>query len=413
MTFQLFLRIGIDVTCWINGRGFGRFIRELVGALVRRDAGHEYVFLADRQTAERAQLPKGHRVAVGATSVAAAEAAAADGRRSVGDMWAMHRLVRREPLDLVFFPAVYSYFPVGGRFPVLVTFHDVIAETLPHLIFHNRRSRFFWNLKCRHAARRSARVITVSQASKRGLMDVLDLPEEKVRVITEGPSEVFRAFRPDPVVEAQARQKHGIGVKERFLLYVGGISPHKNLATLIEAFALLANEPAARDLLLVLVGDFRGDVFRTCHQELIALATTRGVASRVHFSGFVPDADLAHLFHAAEAFVFPSYLEGFGLPAVEAMACGAAVVASDRGSLPEVVGDAGLFFDPHDAEGLAATLGRVLHDSHLRTEMRAKSLQRAPQFTWEKSAEQLLAVFDEFKGKMSHPKSSGVGWIGR
>lgn len=402
------MQIGIDVTCWINGRGFGRFARELISALVDRTSGHEYVFLADRQTAERAQLPSGHRIAVGKTSVAAAEAAAADGRRSIGDMWAMRQLVQREALDLVFFPAVYSYFPVGGRFPVLVTFHDVIAETLPHLIFHNRRSRFFWNLKCRHAARRSARVITVSHASKRGLMDAFNLPDERLRVITEGPSEVFRTFRPDPTAEAQARQKHGIGVNERFLLYVGGISPHKNLGALIEAFALLAKEPSARGLRLVLVGDFRGDVFRTCHADLIAQAKAKGVESRVHFPGFVPDGDLAHLFHAAEAFVFPSYLEGFGLPAVEAMACGAAVAASDRGSLPEVVGDAGLLFDPHDAAGLAGVLRRVLDDANLRRDMRAKSLLRAPQFTWEKSADQLLAVFDEFSAEPKHRLKTGA-----
>lgn len=391
------MRIGIDVTCWINGRGFGRFARELITALVRRGEGHEYVFLADRQTVERAKLPTGPRVAVGKTSVAAAEAAAADGRRSLGDMWAMRRLAQGENLDLVFFPAVYSYFPVGGTFPVLVTFHDVIAETLPHLIFHNRRSRFFWNLKCRHAARRSQRVITVSQASKQGLMEVFGLPEERLRVITEGPSEVFRGFRPDAVAEAQARQRHGIGVKERFLLYVGGISPHKNLGTLIEAFSRMASEPAARDVRLVLVGDYRGDVFRTCYEELTGLAQARGVSGRVHFPGFVPDGDLAHLYHAAEAFVFPSYLEGFGLPAVEAMACGAAVVASERGSLPEVVGDAGVYFDPQDAEGLAAALRRVLSDDGLRKEMRAKSLRRAPEFTWEKAAAQLQQVFAEFE----------------
>jgi len=390
------LHIGIDVTCWINGRGFGRFIRELVGALVQRGAGHEYTFLADRQTAERAELPGGHRIAVGKTTVAAAEAAAADGRRSLGDMWAMRQLVQREALDLVFFPAVYSYFPVGGRFPVLVTFHDVIAETLPHLIFHNRRSRFFWNMKCRHAARRSARVITVSQASKRGLMEAFALPEERVRVITEGPSETFRKFQSDPVAEALARQKHGLGVTERFFLYVGGISPHKNLSTLIEAFALIAKNPAAHDARLVLAGDFKGDVFRTCHADLMALAKSRNISDRVLFPGFVPDAELAHLFHAAEAFVFPSFLEGFGLPAVEAMACGALVVASDRGSLPEVVGDAGILFDPHDARGLADVLRRLHGDSGLRKELRAKSLQRAPQFTWEKSADQLLAVIDEF-----------------
>ena len=151
-------------------------------------------------------------------------------------------------------------------------------------------------------------------------------------------------------------------------------------------FSTLASEPKQHDLWLVLVGDYAGDVFRTCYQELREQAAASGVADRVHFTGYVSDEDLAHLYAACQAFVFPSYLEGFGLPAVEAMACGAPVVASDRGSLPEVLAGAGELFDPDDTSALVACLRRVLGDADYREELRSRGLKRAAGFSWERSA---------------------------
>lgn len=392
------MRIGIDATCWSNGRGFGRFARELLTAVARLNTGDEFVLLSDRQTAAEATFPPGWRVLVGDTSVAPSQAAAADGRRSLRDMLVMRRVAARERFDLIFFPAVYSYFPVGGRTPVLVTFHDVIAETLPHLIFHNRRSRFFWNLKCRAAARRSAAVVTVSNASREGLMRVFGLPEARVRVVSEAPSPVFGVVE-DRTAQEAALKRHGLRPGERFLLSVGGISPHKNLDTLIAALGKLAGDARLSDVRLVLVGDYQRDVFRTCHADLMRQAERLGLAGRVHFPGYVPDEDLVHLYAAAQAFVFPSFLEGFGLPAVEAMACGAAVIASHRGSLPEVLDGAGELFDPQDAAALARALALVLTDDDHRRALQQKSRDRAKAFSWEHSARQAVEVFREFGAK--------------
>ncbi|MBI4718940.1 MAG: glycosyltransferase family 4 protein [Planctomycetes bacterium] len=389
------MRIGIDVTSWNNGRGFGRFVRELVGAIACSPGDDEYILFADRQTAECTRFPPDMRVAVGDTSEAAVEAASAEGRRGLRDMLNMARLVQRESPDVMFFPAVYSYFPVLGRFPVLVTFHDAIAETLPHLIFHTRRTRWFWNLKSRLAVARSARVVTVSQASKRGLMAAFGLLDEQVRIVSEAPSEAFRRVPPAGEVRAAALARHGIRPGERFLLSVGGISPHKNLDTLIRAHTRLVGEAPYGDVRLVFVGDYSGDVFRTCHEQLAGLVTRLGTMNRVRFAGFVPDDDLAHLYAACVAFVFPSLLEGFGLPAVEAMGCGAPVVVSDRGSLPEVVGEAGLVFDPLDESGLVGLLRRVVGDDALRDDMAARSLARAACFSWERSARQAVEAFHE------------------
>ncbi len=393
------MRIGIDASSWSNRRGFGRFTRELLTALARQAGDDEVLLFADRQTAESSQFPGAWKLVVADTRVAPTQAAAADGRRSLRDMWAMRRAAARERVDVFYFPAVYTYFPLGGSVPCVVTFHDVIAETLPHLVFHNRASRFFWDLKCRAAVWRSSLIATVSEASKRGLVQHFRLAEQRVRVLPEAASSTFAPVDTRDSQHDATLDRCGVKRGERFFVYFGGISPHKNLGTLIDALARLREYEALRDVRLVLVGDYAGDVFRTCHAELCLRARQLDVAAQVHFPGFVPDADLCHLLCAAQAFIFPSFLEGFGLPAVEAMACGAAVIASNRGSLPEVVGDAGLFFDADDAAALAAQMRRVLEDVQLRTELRGRCLARAATFSWDISARRLRDVLHEFDPK--------------
>lgn len=366
--------------------------------MARLETDDEFVLFADSQTADGAAFPGGWRVVTGKTSQAATEAASASGRRSIADMMAMRRAVAGEALDVMFFPAVYSYFPVARPVPCVVAFHDVIAETLPRLIFETRRSRLFWNIKCRLAARRSARVITVSKASKEGLMRLYGFPTEKVCAISEAAAELFASQAGEPRIDQGVLRRYGVHDGKRYLLYVGGISPHKNLDSLISAFARVVREPGHSDVRLLLVGDDAGDAFRTCHEELSGQIERLSLGESVEFLGYVPDDDLVHLYGAAQAFVLPSFLEGFGLPVVEAMSCGAAVLASDRGSLPEVLDGAGHLFDPSDVESIADALRRVLSDDSYRGELRARSVRRAGAFSWERSARQLIDLFHEIGG---------------
>jgi glycosyltransferase involved in cell wall biosynthesis len=391
------MRIGIDVTCWCNRRGFGRFTRELVTALIRLPTDDEYVLLADRQTAEVAGFPEPCRVATADTSVAVSQAASAEGRRSLRDTWAMRRLAHGEDLDAIFFPAVYSYFPVHRGIPCVVTFHDAIAESLPHKVFRSWRSQLFWRLKCRLALCRASHIVTVSQASKDALIRHFGLSSNQLGVIGEAPSSVFVNAIDRENIDGTALKRHGLEPGERYVLYVGGISPHKNLDTLIEAFAAVCSDPQTHDVRLVLVGDYAGDVFETCYEHLRTFADRHGLGQAVHFTGYVPDEDLVHLYMACEAFVLPSYLEGFGLPAVEAMACGAPVLASNAGSLPEVLDGAGELFDPHDVAALEGCLKRVLRDSVHQGELRTRSLRRAQDFSWETSARQLIDIFNTMR----------------
>jgi glycosyltransferase involved in cell wall biosynthesis len=388
------VRIGIDISCWPNRRGFGRFTRELVTALLAEPDGYAYVLLADRQTAARDDLPKGAKVTAADTAVAASAAASADGSRSLGDLLAMRRMTARQQLDLIYFPAVYSYYPVAGRTPCLVTFHDTIAESLPEKTFPTRRGRFFWNLKSRLALRRATGIVTVSQASARALAEYFQIPPARIGVITEGPAEPYR--RHTESGGPQVLRKHELEPGQRFFLYVGGISPHKNLDTLFRAFAQLLKTEAYNDVRLVVVGDYGGDVFHTCYRPLRDLTGELHIGERVRFAGYVPDEDLVHLLRAAQALVFPSLLEGFGLPAVEAMACGCPVLASNRGALPEIVEDAGLLFDPRDVGALCAAMRRVLDDGGLRSQLGERGRQRSERFTWQRSAELLRTLFERF-----------------
>jgi glycosyltransferase involved in cell wall biosynthesis len=327
---------------------------------------------------------------------APAAAARAQGRRRLGDMLAMGRAVARAGLDLMYFPATYTFYPVWNVRRVVVTMHDTLALEHPDLVFPTRRGRIAWLLKEHAAVRWADRIVTVSETSRRELQEWLRLPPDKLRVVSEGPDPIFRP-QDDRVLADEILRKHGLSPSSRYLLYVGGLSPHKNLPRLIEAFSRLEGSD-----LLVVVGDVK-DVFHT-HIPEIRRAVERGrLQHRVLLPGYVPDAELVHLYCRAHALVQPSLMEGFGLPVVEAMACGIPVVSSRAGSLPEVVGDAGLFFDPTDVDAMARTLAEILADQTLRDGLALRALERARLFSWDRAAQSLLACFDEFSGRAIRP----------
>lgn len=393
------LRIGVDASCWMNRRGYGRYTRELLRALLTIDQDNEYWLFLDAETARRSEdLPERARRVIVGTSRPAAEAASAAGRRSLRDLWAMRTAVQRADatLDLFYFPSVYTFFPLGGRTKVAVTIHDTIAERHPELIFPTWRSRLFWTIKVRWALRQADLVITVSANARDDLARTFGLPRESVHVVSDA---VHPAFRPLPqdATAAAVLARYGLAGGAPIVLYVGGLSPHKNLATLLDAFARLAGA-GQTDARLVLVGDVQGDVFYSSYAALRDQVSGLGLTGRVVFTGFVADADLVHLYNAAQVLVMPSFDEGFGLPAAEAMACGTPVVASRAGALPEVVGQAGVFFDPRSPAELAARLLEVLRNPGLRQALAQAGLQRVRQFSWDRSAEAALAAFTRVAG---------------
>lgn len=389
---RAYVQIGIDACCWGNRRGFGRFTRELLQALLEIDGRNEYLFFIDSETTDVDDIPERVEKVTAKTEFSQVKAAAAGGRRSLSDVWAMSRAVSKHKVDVFFFPAVYSYFPIFNRTKVLLTLHDVIADHHPELIFPNARSKYLWKLKQRVAIGQADLIATVSENSKKQIVDYFRLPESSLRVISEAARPIFKVL-PTNNGFVSTLGHYGLVPGEKFLLYVGGISPHKNLSRLIDAFKEI--DDSNDTLKLVLVGDYRDDPFFSAYPQLSTHVANLGLNGKVVFTGFVPDEDLAYLYNAATLLVFPSLEEGFGLPAIEAMACGTPVAASRAGSLPEILGPVGRFFDPLNVTDMSRVIREVLTDEPLRQQMRSDGLKRSNSFQWQRAAEETLSIFEE------------------
>jgi glycosyltransferase involved in cell wall biosynthesis len=388
------LRIGIDLASWINCRGYGRFTRELIAAVIRRDTRNRYVFFLDREAAAAPDIPAGPDRVIIATSVAPTRAASADGSRSVADLLRMSLAVARRPLDLFFFPTNYTYFPMLTATPVIVAIHDATTALHPELIFPSARSRFFWRAKEWLSIRQARALVTVSENAKDAVARNLGVARERISVLPEAASPCFRA-RSLGRAEIERLRATGASPENGYVLHVGGVSPHKNLPRLVRAFAAIARDPRHAQLRLVLAGDTGGqDVFYSSLAEVRELVERERLADRVVLTGYLEDELLALLYNGATALAFPSFNEGFGLPAVEAMASGTPVAASRAGSLPEVLGDAAVFFDPANEEEMTRVLRDIVENAGLRARLRDAGLARAREFSWDRAAEILIALFE-------------------
>jgi glycosyltransferase involved in cell wall biosynthesis len=262
--------------------------------------------------------------------------------------------------------------------PQVVTVHDVIPILFPELHPHPIEVVFFRNILPR-MLRRCAAIIAVSESTKRDIVRLYNLPPERIHVIYEGfDRDIFR-----PQQDAQAvKQELGL---DRYIHYSGNVLPHKNVARLVEAFGLIADKIPHK---LVLQGR-RNPEFADLLDGMIQ---ERGLEERVVFPGYIPLEHLPQLYGGADVFTFVSLSEGFGLPPLEAMACGTPVIASNTSSLPEVVGDAGILVNPVSPEEIAEAILHVVNDAELRAELSQKALERAATFSWAKAARETLDV---------------------
>lgn len=395
------MRIGIDATCWWSRRGFGRFTRGLLMAMFDQPRGHRFCLFIDREPEPEMLHPHVDIVRVN-PSRPVTEAAVASGSRSPADLWAFTRAASREPMDLMFYPAVYSWFPLRPGVPVVVTLHDAIAEHFPEMIFPGRKGRMMWNLKMRLARWQATRIMTVSQAAKQEIVEHLGIRSSHIDVVSEAAEPRFH-YIADADVRAAARSRANLPAQGRFIIYVGGLAPHKNILGLVRGFAgalaLKPNGDGLDDLHLALVGDPKGDGFHSNYEQICAMTDADPLLrGRVHFTGYVSDDDLVALYSDALAATMPSFSEGFGLPAIEAMACGIPVLSSSAASLPEVVGDAGLYFDPHQPAQIADAIYRIATEADTLAALQQKARERVAQFTWANAARLALEHLERTTG---------------
>jgi glycosyltransferase involved in cell wall biosynthesis len=369
------MRVALDARK-VHDFGIGTYIQGLLGALPA----------TGRPEALVAYLPPG--------SEPPAPAAVAWGPRarwrpvrarpySLGELWQLARAVRADRADL--FHAPHYVCPPLLPCPAVVTIHDLIHLRFPPRHRHPA-APLYARVMLRLAVRRARRLITVSESTRRDVVDRLGAVPGRVRVIPNG---VGAPFEPADVPERRDPALAARGAEPPYFLFVGNPLPHKNLRGLLEAFGGLP--PGLGRLVL-------GGIPPAARPRVDGLVSARGLRDRVSVLAPMPAATLARLYQGARAVVCPSLWEGFGLAALEAMACGAPVVAANRGGLPEVVGDAGLLVDPANVDALREGMYTLAVHEPLRAALRTRGLVRARAFSWRHVAEATVAVYQEALG---------------
>ena len=303
-------------------------------------------------------------------------------------------IVNRQSKIQNLFHATEHLLPRFKRMRTVFTLHDLIFRFFPQ--HHLPRNRIYLTLAMPLFLHRSDRIICVSEQTRRDAQRLYHVPDAKLRVIYEGVDPRFHRVT-DSAALQHARERYQL--PERFILAVGTIEPRKNLSTLFDAYATLLKDSSAHlqspiSNLNVVVAGKQGWLVESTLQAVRA----RGLEGKVQFTGYVADEDLPSLYTLAEVFAFPSVYEGFGLPPLEALACGTPVVCSNASSLPEVMGDAGLLVSPTDAQAWMLALGRALTDASLRRDLAARGPRQAARFTWVDAARRTRAVYEELLG---------------
>ncbi|MBN1954004.1 MAG: glycosyltransferase family 4 protein [Anaerolineae bacterium] len=279
------------------------------------------------------------------------------------------------------FHATEHLLPPLRTVPTLLTVHDLIFRHLPE--HHKRLNRWYLNATMPLYCRRASHIIAVSEQTRQDLIAAYHIPAARITVVYEAAAPHFRPQSAEAV--AAVRQRYNL--PPRYLVFVGTIEPRKNLGRLLETFEVVRAEGLSDGLVVVgRRGWLYGDFFTRLEQS--------PARDAVILPGYVPDAELPAIYAGAQALVLPSHYEGFGLPVLEAMACGTPVATSNTSSLPEVGGDAALYFDPDDGEAATAITRRLLGDADLQAEMRARGLAQAARFSWQRAARETMAVYN-------------------
>jgi len=369
------MHVGLNLIFLVPGETGGMEVaaRELIPALVAAAPQTRFTAFVNREASAAGDGPWGEMLPAVTVPVNARNRM----QWVLGEQTLLPRLAAREGVDLMH--SLASTAPLWGRFRRVVTVHDLIYARFPEAHAGIRDKGM--GVLVPQAVRRSHRVIADSQSTRDDLAELLGVRAEKVDVVPLGLGSVRREA---PLPELEARERFELG-ERRVVLSLSAKRPHKNLLALIGALGLL---PAEDRPLLVLPG------YPTAHEaELRERALSAGVAGDVRFPAWVSAAEVEGLWALAEAFVFPSLYEGFGLPVLEAMARGVPVACSNASSLPEVAGDAALLFDPRDESAIAEALRRLLDDPALCERLRARGLARVAEFTWERTARLTLESY--------------------
>jgi len=374
------MRIAIDYTAAIRqGAGIGQYVRGLVDAILAQDSSSSYTLLASGRPTSARPFPVAANVRPRSIFIP---------DRYLNFLWYRWRL----PLYATFFSGQVDIYhgpdfalpPLNGKLRKVVTVHDL--SFLEHPEYAVPSLAAYLKKIVPEAVASADVVASVSQATSRSLIEHFKIPPEKIVIIPNGVAPHYRRIT-NPVLLGATR--HKFGLKHPFILGVGTLEPRKNHLGLIKAFAQAQKKKKGPAMLALAGGN--GWLYEETKQVVAELK----LENKIRFLGHVSDLELITLYSMADVFAFPSFFEGFGIPPLEAMACGAPVITSNTSSLPEVVGDAALLVDPHDVSALGHAITRLVEDEQLREELRQKGYQRAQHYTWSASASKMLSVYQK------------------
>lgn len=383
------MRIALDVSLVPGQRvGVGQYAYQLARALAKVDRINSYVlypvfYFIVSPDYHRAELPVGANMRVAHRRLPP-DLVLSLWRRDRSEQFKEYLLGRAEVVHSTTFCAPRFRAP---RRRLVATIHDCTFVTHPE--FHLPDNVEHCLRGTRLAIERADALIAVSESTRCDLIERMGAPADRV-VVTHEAADPDLARVTDPVRLREIRRRYGL--PERFVLSLGAMEPRKNLARLLEAFVALA--PAVRKDVSLVVAGAQGWLNDSIHEHVQKL----GLGESVHFAGYIEEKDLAAVYSLATVFAYPSLWEGFGLPILEAMACGTPVLTSSVSSLPEVAGDAAVLVPPNDVDAIAEGLGRLLEDDTLRRQLSERGYHRAANFSWERCARETLAVYKSVTG---------------
>lgn len=368
------MRIGIDATALPKKpAGAGNYIIQLIRALVEIEREYEFIIFAQHSGHPLINLSDHENIAWRLFPDRK------PGSRLLWEQVVFPKHVRDAGIDLLH--SLHYTQPLNLSCHTAVTFHDMTFFLYPQV--HTRIRRMYFPLAIRASAKRADALIAVSESTRQDAIQILDIPPQRITTTQLGHDPAFKPIR-DDLIRREVREKYKL--PERFILYVGTVEPRKNLPLLIRAYQRLV--AAGSDYELVVVGR-HGWMYGEVYNQIEA----SNLQERIHLAGYVDQADLPVVYNLASLFVYPTLYEGFGLPALEALACGVPVITTDTSSLPEIVAEAGVLIPLDDEQALFEAMKSVLKDRKLRQDMIQKGLIQAKKFTWKRTAQKTLQVY--------------------
>lgn len=380
MSNRSHIKIGFDACLLSYRRGIGNFVYHILSHLASLDCNHQYLlYLTTKPKYFNLSLPENFtfRSFVCLSYI----------------LWEQVQLPLAaiyDGVDILHCPANTGPLFLPHRIKLVLTIHDVMyllpyTVVPPSLSLYQRLGRIYRRWVVPRVAKRADAIITVSYHSRQDILNILQVSSERVFVIYGAPGPAFYPLSNKEKIE---RTKQRYRIRNRFILALGGLDPRKNTAGVLQAFKRF-RERLKGDYQLVIVG-----LPKTGQKLFSSIAMKLGIVENVVFTDFVPEEDLVALYNGADVFLYPSFYEGFGLPVLEAMACGTPVVASNAGSIPEIAGEAALLIDPQDVEALALAIEEIITNQTLRQELIARGFKHVKKFSWDKAARKLLAVYE-------------------